>query len=223
MENKLVVFKKEDTENIERSLAKAEKYNAFIIKTSEDYKVASVNIKDAKSQYKIFDDREKEITKPLNVALKSTRDLFRPVKTALESAEIWLKNQLNIYEAEQQRISDEINKKAQEAADKKAKELREKAEKERKAGNVEKAAKLEEKAEEKSVFVPTVKADIPKIDGLHSVEKWYAEVIDIILLDRKYMIANDDMLGKIATATKGTLEIAGVRFFSKKIQVSGKG
>ena len=212
---------KKDAE-IEQAIVLATKFQGFVIKTSDDMIAASADLKTVKSLYDKFDDREKEITKPLNEAKKSAIDLFRPVKTALENSKIWLTKQINNYTEEQQRIADEKNRKLQAEADKKAADLRAKAEAELKAGNTAKAEKLQAKAEEKAVSVPIVAANIPKIEGQHTSEKWYHEVVDIAKLDRKYLIANDDMLGKIATATKGTLPIDGVRFFSKKILSSSR-
>lgn len=218
MKNEVLAPQKaEDRELVEQSLVLTTKYDSFVIKTNDDRIEAAGFEKDVKNRYDIIDDREKEITKPLNLAKKSIMDLFRPAKDALEKTKRRLKNLQLDWDAEQQHIADEINRKAQAVADKKAADLRAKAEAELKAGNEEKAKKLQAKAEEKEIFVPTIKADIPVIQGQHCFEKWYHKVEDITKLDRKYMIENDDMLSKIATATKGTLAIEGVRFFSKKI------
>lgn len=215
------MVEKKDVE-MEQSLELASKFQRFVVKTSQDMITASADLKTAKSLYDKFDNREKEITKPLNVSLKSTRELFRPIKTALENAKVWLTNQINNYTDEQQRIADEANRKTQEEADKKAAVLRAKAEAELKKGRIAEAEKLAAKAKEKEISVPVVTADIPKVEGQHSFDKWYHIVDDITKLDREYLIANDGLLAEIATQSKGTAKIEGVRFFSKKILSSSR-
>jgi hypothetical protein len=72
--------------------------------TQEHILAASPLLQQIKGDMKRLDERKKAITKPLNDALRSVRDLFRPAEQALEEAERHLKTEIgnaqrNIQEA----------------------------------------------------------------------------------------------------------------------------
>jgi hypothetical protein len=60
-----------------------------------------------------------------------------------------------------------------------------------------------------------------KTKGVFSKEVWKYEIIDVNKIPRKYMIPNETLLGSIARGSKGTLKIAGVKFFKDKTIVAG--
>lgn len=64
------------------------------VRTNTEIEVASGLLVDVKGKAKALDDRMREITKPLNEALKSTRDLFRGALGAYEEAEEILKRKI---------------------------------------------------------------------------------------------------------------------------------
>lgn len=56
---------------------------------------------------KMITARKEEITKPMNEALKSARELFKPIEATLEKAEQVVKGKMIAYTREQNRIADE--------------------------------------------------------------------------------------------------------------------
>ena len=63
------------------------KYSSSLeVKTDGDYKSAMTEGIEIKDKLKEITNRKEEITKPMNAALKSVRDLFKPIETAGEVA-----------------------------------------------------------------------------------------------------------------------------------------
>lgn len=84
--------------------AAARDLETLVVVTPVDIELASGLLVEFKKEYKRIVARKEEITKPLNAALRSVRDLFRPAEDAYASAERILKNkigaaQLAIHEA----------------------------------------------------------------------------------------------------------------------------
>ncbi|MBU0579483.1 hypothetical protein KJ628_05975, partial [Patescibacteria group bacterium] len=94
-------------------------------------------------------------------------------------------------------------------------------------GDIEGARKAQEKADQRALEAETVEVSIVPViaqpqapKGASYREQWSAEVVDISLVPREYMIPNQSALDKIAMATKGTIAILGVRFLSKTVMSS---
>lgn len=83
---------------------------ALEIKSDEDMKGATDMLSKMKSVAKMIKDRKEAITKPLNEALASARDLFKPIETNLAEAERVVKGKMLSYQdavekkAEDQRV-----------------------------------------------------------------------------------------------------------------------
>lgn len=73
------------------------------VATRDDVDAANDWLKEVKAKKKILEEREKEITAPLNAALKSVRDLFRRPKESLASAEQALKAGIDTFVQLQER------------------------------------------------------------------------------------------------------------------------
>lgn len=73
------------------------------IATREDVDEANGLLRECKARRKLLDEREKQITAPLNAALKSARDLFRKPKEALNAAERVLKGAIDGFLQAQER------------------------------------------------------------------------------------------------------------------------
>lgn len=104
-----------DTKEIEiykKDLAKAEKYSTSLQVTSdESYKEAMNEAKQIKEIVDKVTTRKEEITKPMNAALKSVRELFKPLETMGEEAISQIKRKMLSYTSEKQRIADEAKAK----------------------------------------------------------------------------------------------------------------
>lgn len=64
---------------------------SFAITTHAELEGVTEVLAEVKKRWNALDEREKEITRPLNEGLKKARDLFRPAKDALAEAERQLK------------------------------------------------------------------------------------------------------------------------------------
>lgn len=81
------------------------------IESEDDYKVALETGKQFKDRLGVITKRKEEITKPLNAALKSVRDLFKPIETAGEEALSVIKTKMLAYTNEQTRKAEEAKAK----------------------------------------------------------------------------------------------------------------
>uniref|UniRef100_A0A6H1Z7J1 Uncharacterized protein n=1 Tax=viral metagenome TaxID=1070528 RepID=A0A6H1Z7J1_9ZZZZ len=156
----------------------------------------------------------------------------------LKDAEATIKRIMIAYDTEQRKKAEELQLKLEREAQRKADEekarkeeqerqWREKAKQLEAEGNPEGARKALEKADQRALESQTVEmAIVPVIaqpqapKGASYREQWSAEVVDISLVPREYMVVNQQALDKIAMATKGTIQIPGVKFVSKTIMSS---
>jgi len=83
---------------VKARITKADKYaQELVIKTDDDQKKATIALSELN---KIGDEvtrRKEEVTKPLNVALKSVRDLFKPLEAGHKEAIATIKTKLAQY------------------------------------------------------------------------------------------------------------------------------
>jgi len=209
------------------SVKKAETETGLIVEeakglkivTQADFIKAGDLRKKIKGKIKELNDTRKALTAPLDLVKKNIMGLFSPVIDRLTRTVEVIDAGTIAYSEEQERKARE----AQAKADEQARKEREKAEARAKEllakGKEEKAQQMQEKAE--SIVAPIIESAAPKIAGQSIREIWYAKVIDFKALTDDYKIADQSKLDKVAMATKGTIQIPGVRFYSKKI-VSGR-
>ena len=197
----------------------------LIISNQSDYEAASTVLSEVKSRYKELDAQRKEITKPIDAAKKAVMDLFKTPLELLEKAESKIKGLMIGYTNEQERKAREEQARLQRLADaeaaKQKKILDEKIARAEAAGKAERAELLaQEKENIAPIIAPVVAPQIETPKGVSYRDQWSAEVTDINLVPREYLIANMPALNKMAQATKGTLSIPGVKFTSTKILAS---
>ena len=197
----------------------------LIISNQSDYEAASTVLSEVKSRYKELDAQRKEITKPIDAAKKAVMDLFKTPLELLEKAESKIKGLMIGYTNEQERKAREEQARLQRLADaeaaKQKKILEEKIARAEASGKTEKAEELQMQKETITPIVaPIIAPQIETPKGVSYRDQWSAEVTDINLVPREYLIANMPALNKMAQATKGTLSIPGVKFTSTKILAS---
>lgn len=214
---------KEMTTNAEQTLTTCQNLK---IKGQEEYSYAGECLKQIKSKMTNLEDKRKEITRPLDVAKKAVMDLFRKPLDMLSEAERIIKKGLLTYQQEQETLRREQEKKLTEQArkeeERKRKALEERARKAEEKGNLEKAEELREKKEEVFVPAPVVPNQVEKIRGVTTKKIWKFRIVDANLIPREYLIPNEKMLGDIARATKDTLKIPGIGFYSEEVIASGR-
>lgn len=197
----------------------------LIISNQGDYEVASTVLSEVKNRYKELDTQRKEITKPIDTAKKAVMELFRSPLELLEKAESKIKGLMIGYTNEQERKAREEQARLQRLADaeaaKQKKILDEKIARAEAAGKAEKAELLaQEKENIAPIIAPVVAPQIETPKGVSYRDNWTAEVIDINLIPREYLVVNMQALNAVAKSTKGTLTIPGVKFISTKILAS---
>ena len=197
----------------------AQEASSLVIRTQNDFELAGSMRMRIKGKIKELDEKRKSITVPLDMAKKNIMALFNPIIERLNNGIEILDQGVIIFSEEQDRKARE----AQAKADQEARLAREKAEAKAKEleaqGKPERAASYQAKAD--AVIAPVIMAATPKVAGQGIQEKWYAEVIDFKALSDDYKLPNQSALDKLAQAMKGKINIAGVKFYSKKI-VSGR-
>ena len=91
-----------------------------------------------------------------------------------------------------------------------------KAEKAEAKGDTEKAMDLHMEAAMVTVALEII-AGPEKVPGVHTSEIWGFEITDIKAVPRKYMIVNEIALNGLAKATKGVINLPGIKFVSRTV------
>lgn len=194
----------------------------FAIDSVQMFELAADELKSIKAKMKDLDTRRKAITKPLDEAKSRIMDLFNRPLDLLEQAEQKLKNAMLGFQKDQEKKRREAEELAREVARKEQARLQAEAEKAakkaEKKGDVEAAQQLRETVP--IVPVPTVAIEKPKVKGISTSTKWKARVVNADLIPRQYLIVNEKMLNDLAQATKGSVEVAGVEFYSEEIMAA---
>lgn len=169
----------------------------FTIETKEDLEFAAEILTDTKQSIKRLDDKRKEITDPMNKALKAANALFKPAITFYEECERLIKSKIV-----------EAHKKAEDAA-RIALESAGAAAVEGDAGALTTALQVHDAA-----------VEFPAADGLQYRTSWKFEIMDEALIPREYMTPNLALIKGVVTHKKGATEIPGVRVYEDKIVAS---
>jgi len=123
--------------------------------------------------------------------------------------------------AEQEKIKlDADRKRIEEEAIRKAAEAELKGDNEKAAAILEKAVAKEEKLSAKIEEAATVAAYVPppvKTVGISTREDWDIELLDINLVPRDYLMFDEAKARKVIRASKGTIQIPGVKNVKKTI------
>jgi regulator of protease activity HflC (stomatin/prohibitin superfamily) len=191
-----------------------------VVETDEQYLGAAEFLKTIKGYIGRAEELRTSLTKPINESLKRINDLFRPVRSTLESAETILKQKVITFQQAMER-----KRLAQEAR------LREIASKEQEKLEAQ-AAKLEEKgkaiqAEAKreaaaSIPTPAVIDTTPKAKGISFRDVWDFEIVSPEDVPDEYRVIDTDKIKRVVQATKGELEIKGVRIFKRQVVAAGR-
>ena len=196
----------------------------FAIATMTDYQLAGEELKAIKGRMKELDDLRKSMTRPLDNAKKAVLGFFRPVSDGLSQAENLIKRAMLGYQQEQERKRQEeearLRKIAEDEQRRRNALATKQAEKARARGNEERAQEILENVP--IIPTPVVLKEQPKVKGIATREIWKFRVVNVSLLPREYMLPNGKMLLAFAQATKGTIPVPGVEFYSEKIVAAGR-
>jgi len=184
----------------------------FEISNQNEYEQAIAFTRDIKRLYAIVEGSRKKITIPLDEAKRNIMDLFKPVTERLSKAEYLVKSFLLQYQHKQEEWRKQEEEKLRKEAENEKAKLLKKAEKLEARGDTEKAEEIKQQAAE-IVASTAVQLEIPTEKGTGTRITWKARVVDENLIPRQYMMANLEMIGEIARASKGIIQIPGVEFF----------
>ena len=216
-----VVVNDKDLTVLKQSQDRALECKTFVIENNEQNTNSIELLKTIKLEGKDLEERRLVLTKPLNDTLKKINGMFQPNIKSLKAIEGTVKNAslafMEKMEAIQLAEQAKAEAKAQALEDKRIQKLNERAAKASAKGNDLMAEKLKVQAE--NVYVPVVvkSTQVEQQKGISTSKKWKAEVIDKSKLPLNYLIVDQAMLNKIAIATKGTLEIPGVKFYPESV------
>lgn len=194
--------------------------NELIIASPEDYaKGADIIAKLKESGSKIKEIKE-SITKPLNDALKNTREMFKPIEMDHEQAEATVKSKLLSYKAEQDKLAREEEAKiARKLAEEQAKLNAKVA-----AGEItaekaeEKLFKKLEKAEEKTENIARVDNTTKgKFGSIQTRKVKKVRIIDVNLVPRQYLIVDEVAVRRDALSG---IAISGVEVYEEETLAS---
>lgn len=148
---------------------------------------------------KVKEQKEK-ITKPLNLALKEAREMFRPLEDNLEDAISAIRGAMTTYQTEQKRIADaEAAKIANRVGEGKGKLKVDTA--------VQKMQEIDRPAEQVATEAGMVK--------FKTIQKF--EVMDVTMLPHEYVLPDEV---KIRNAMKAGIELPGVRYYEEQVPVN---
>lgn len=87
----------------------------FVVAGQEDLEFIGEVLQEAKGKLKNLEEREQTITKPMNAALKATRDLFAPAKKFLKDVEVELKLRIGEFRLREEQLNQALLQAASEA------------------------------------------------------------------------------------------------------------
>lgn len=194
------------------TIAQAQK---LVIQDNEQYVKATDFLKAIKGIEREIEEAFDPIIEKAHLAHKEALAQKDKYYKPLLNAERLIKTKIADYNMEQERIRREQEDKLRREAEAKEKKLREQAALAKKNGDKEKAEKLLDKAD--NIVAPTLASTVEKVDGVTFRENWYAEVVDLKLVPREFLVPDMKKLNDFARAYKDTRNIPGVRIRCEKI------
>jgi hypothetical protein len=169
---------------------------------------------DIRSIRKEIQDTFKPLAEKAHAAHKAILEQQKRTEAPLIEAEGILKIQIRAYMDEVERLRREEERRLQEIARKEEEERRlAEALQAEAEGNIEEAkAILEEPA---YIPIPTVKADIPKVDNRLFRKVWKFRVLDIRKVPIQYLKVDEIKVGQIVRAMKGETNIPGIQVYEE--------
>lgn len=192
------------------------------ITDNESYLLFAGELQEIKRRQKVIDDRLEPEKKKAYVAYMAWNDLIKELKAPLLAREAFDKKEMAAWDAEQERIRREEEKRLQAEARKREEEARLAA-----AIEAEQHGEKEEAEaiiNEKPAYVPPVvlpKAT-PKVQGISYRDNWTFRITDPNKIPREYMVPNETAIRKVVSALKDKANIPGVEVFNERIVAAGR-
>jgi len=220
----LAVVESEVRVELELVAVIAKNAREFEVKGNADVQIAKDNIILLRTKAKEIEAIRLISTKPLDDMKKAIKGEYdKPINILNTALKVYNDKMTTWLDAEAKKAWEESRKlqaKADESARKEKEKLEAKAKKLDEKGKPERADALREQKEEIVPEVPVVNSapELPK--GSYWKEVWTFRIIDATKIPRDYLIPNEKMLGQVAMATKGTIIVGGIEFYSTKTIIS---
>ena len=182
---------------------------AIVIVDDDLYQYAGELLSQEKAVYKFVEKTYEKTKKALNEAKNELMKVIHLHTDPLDEAEKILKSKRTAWRTEQE----EIRRKEQKMLEA---ELRKQEEERRLDEAIETG---DDSILEEPIFIPAVLVrEIPKEKGHSFSDLWHGEVIDAALVPRLYLMPDEKKIDKFAKATKGTVQIPGVKIWKEEIE-----
>lgn len=195
---------------------------SIVVKSHEEAETASGLRRNLKTASAFLEDERKKLTTPLDTQKKNIMDWFRKPQDAITTAIECINKKVQQFNQEEMArllaIQRKLEAEAKEKEEKEKARLGKLAVKAEARGDTEKADALRERQED--VCVPFAIVDPPKkVGGISYRDNWSVEIIDESLIPREWLMPNIPALTKLAVATKGVVQIPGVKMVCIKTVV----
>lgn len=192
----------------------------LVITSQPEYQAAADLLSDIKQRGKALDEKRKAITKPMDDAKKATMNMFRPAVDAIAECEKVLKGKMAGFVKEQEKIRQEAEAKAAEAARKEQEKIMAKADKLREKGKYEQAEAVEIQAATTVAASPVI--DTPVATGASTRRIWKARLSNKMALIQavaegkaspELLDYNESVGNGLAKALKSGMNIPGLEAY----------
>jgi len=205
----------EEIKNVEvKALALPEQARQVRVIDNPSMEKANRLLMDIRAMRKEIQDTFKPLAEKAHQAHKAILEKQKFTEAPLVEAEGILKTQIKSYIDEVERLRREEERHLQEIARKQEEERRlaEALQAEAEGNNEEAEAILEEPA---FIPMPTIKADIPKVDNRLFRKLWKFKVIDESKIPRQYLMPDMVKIGGVVRAMKGATNIPGIQVYEE--------
>jgi len=205
----------------DRALTIPERASALQIVTARDYEEAANLLLSIKEVQKEIDASYDPVIKKAFEAHREAIAAKKKVEAPLREAEAIIKPKLSAYDAEQERIRLEAERKAQAEAVRLEEErrLQEAIEAEQSGDTAEADAIIASPAYVAPVSIPKT---TPKVQGITYRETWNYEITDINKLPREYLKPDEVKIGQVVRALRSAARIPGIRVYSSRTVAAGR-
>lgn len=186
----------------------------LVIRDAQGYREAGEWLKSIKGFLKNIEEARTRITQPMNEALRQVNAQAKDSAAPFMACEQKIKREMLRFSDEQDRIRQEEQRKANEAAERERRKLQEQAQKAAAKGQEAKAEALADRAS--AVVAPIAQQAAPAVAGIAIPKVWTFEVVDPSLVPREYLVVDERKIRGVVTALKGAANIPGVRVFEQK-------
>ena len=197
-----------------KTMAIPDQARGIIVVNNESMERANTLLLDIRALRKEVEATFKPLAQKAFEAHKAVKAQWDKAEAPLKEGEAILKSSIRAYMDEVERIRREEERRLQEIARKQEEERRlaEALQAEAEGNKEEAEAILEEPA---YIPMPTVKADIPKVDNRLFRKVWKFKIVDIKKIPIQYLMPDMVKIGGVVRAMKDKTDIPGIQIYEE--------